>query len=98
MKWVRQQNSLSGFALSTLYLHIPTKLYLSLSVYVCRYHVTYSVDGGWGTLLENNSWTGVVGMLDRKEVDVSVTDLAITEARSQVIDYSRELMFLRCDV
>ena len=77
---------------------MPCKLSLSPTPHVCRYHVTYSVDGGWGSLLENNSWTGVVGMLDRKEVDVSVTDLSITEARSQVIDYSSGLMFIRCDV
>ena len=53
------------------------------------------MDSEWGTLKANGSWSGVVGMLQRREVDVSVTDLSVTEARSAVIDYSSGLMFIR---
>ena len=38
----------------------------------------------YGQRLENGSWIGIVGMLERKEVDLTINDFSITEARSRV--------------
>ena len=42
----------------------------------------------YGNKLANGSWTGVVGLLHRREIDLTFNDLAITEARSQVLDFA----------
>ncbi|KAF0292382.1 Glutamate receptor ionotropic, kainate 1 [Amphibalanus amphitrite] len=59
-----------------------------------NYTVSPSVDGEWGGLDANGRWTGLVGMLQRQEVDVSVGHLSITRDRSQVIDYTESLFML----
>ncbi|XP_068216613.1 probable glutamate receptor [Palaemon carinicauda] len=66
------------------------------------YGLTRPPDRGWGYLLPNGSWTGMVGQAARKEsihlemyfqeVHISLGPLAITLARTQVVDYTAPLL------
>ncbi len=38
----------------------------------------------YGEELANGSWAGVVGMLQRREADITVNDFSITQSRSEV--------------
>ena len=38
----------------------------------------------YGEELANGSWAGVVGMLQRREADITVNDFSITQSRSKV--------------
>ncbi len=38
----------------------------------------------YGELLDNGTWIGIVGMLNRSDADITINDFSITEARSQV--------------
>ncbi len=46
-------------------------------------------DGIYGLLLPNGTWRGMVGMLDRREVDLSIMDFSITDARSKVMKMAK---------
>ncbi|XP_071545434.1 probable glutamate receptor [Panulirus ornatus] len=50
-------------------------------------------DGSWGGKLKNGSWTGMVGMLGRKEVDIGLGPFSIRTYRMEMVDYTREIMF-----
>ncbi|KAK7024565.1 hypothetical protein SK128_003406 [Halocaridina rubra] len=52
------------------------------------YTLTRPPDNDWGFPLPNGSWTGSIGMLHRKEVDMSATVYMVTESRSTAIDFS----------
>ncbi|KAF0288029.1 putative glutamate receptor [Amphibalanus amphitrite] len=60
-----------------------------------NYTTRLSVDGQWGSQLDNGSWNGVIGMLERQEVDVGVTTLISTAPRRRVISFTRGLLTLR---
>ncbi|ROT84493.1 Variant Ionotropic Glutamate Receptor [Penaeus vannamei] len=47
--------------------------------------------GGWGTRQANGSWTGMIGMCERGEVDVVLGPIADSTERSLVIDFSTPL-------
>ena len=40
--------------------------------------------GKYASLNGRGQWTGLIGLLQRKELDLSITDLAITSSRSGV--------------
>ena len=42
----------------------------------------------WGGQLDDGSWTGMVGRLDRNEADLAVGDLFLTLGRSAAVLYS----------
>ncbi|XP_042213066.1 glutamate receptor-like isoform X1 [Homarus americanus] len=46
------------------------------------------VDRQFGTELENGTWTGMMGLLLRKEVDMSGVIFTVGEERARVIDFS----------
>ncbi len=50
-------------------------------------------DQSWGIPLGNGSWNGIVGMVQKKEVDIGVAPLAVTLERSEVIDFLPDLFF-----
>ena len=56
------------------------------------YVMTPSVDGAWGSLKDDGTWSGMVGMILRDEVDIAVADFFITLDRSFVVDFSIPLM------
>ena len=45
-------------------------------------------DKAWGTLTTNGTWTGMIGMLIKDEVDIAAADLSATEARQRVVKFS----------
>ncbi|GFW96004.1 glutamate receptor ionotropic, delta-1 [Trichonephila clavipes] len=46
-------------------------------------------DGEWGRSLQNGSWTGMVGKVQKGEADIAINTLAMTEERLKIIDFSR---------
>ncbi|KAK6177534.1 hypothetical protein SNE40_015617 [Patella caerulea] len=44
-------------------------------------------DGKYGGTTDEDEQVGLVGMLDRKEVDIVIADLTLTEKRSRVVDF-----------
>ena len=50
-----------------------------------NYSLVPSLDGSHGTLLNNKTnWSGQIGLLQRKELDLSIMDLTFTNERAQV--------------
>ena len=47
-----------------------------------------SVDGYWGSEMEDGTWNGMVGMVERGEVEFGVSDFHITSDRSNVVDFT----------
>jgi hypothetical protein len=43
-----------------------------------------SVDNIYGDLLPNNTWAGQIGLVQRREIDLSVMDIYIVLERAQV--------------
>jgi len=41
----------------------------------------------WGVELPNGTWNGVIGVVERREVDVCSTGLVATSARMSVVDF-----------
>ncbi|GIY25580.1 glutamate receptor ionotropic, delta-1 [Caerostris extrusa] len=41
-----------------------------------------------GRMNENGSWTGLIGMIQRKEVDMALNLIPMTESRTNVVDFS----------
>lgn len=54
--------------------------------------VTSSEDGLWGAPDDNNDYNGIVGQVQRKEVDLCSVGLVISMARSSVVDFSISLV------
>ncbi len=57
---------------------------------VCNFSVEWSIpaDNKFGTLMEDGTWNGMIGEVDRKNVDLAAGPLAITLERSAVADYA----------
>nr|CAD7417718.1 unnamed protein product [Timema poppensis] len=47
----------------------------------------------WGRQLPDKSWTGVMGLIERKEVDIAVNSFSISEERLTVADFSSHFCF-----
>jgi hypothetical protein len=47
--------------------------------------------GQWGYEEANGTWNGVLGMVNRGEVDVGVCDVAMTSGRVAIISYSMQV-------
>ena len=67
--------------------------------YVLQQQTNFSIelvensDGQWGVLSEDNeTWTGMVGMLQKREVDVAVVSLAFKSERLDVMDFSDPIL------
>ena len=52
-------------------------------------------DGSYGTLTPNGTWNGMVGMVERNEVDVGVISIIQTKARLKSIDFTRPVTSIR---
>ena len=46
-----------------------------------------STDRGYGTLLSNNSFSGVVGMVYRKEIDIGLITFIISKERAMAGEF-----------
>ena len=51
-----------------------------------------SSDGGWGSLQDDGSWSGMIGMILRDEIEIAVSDFFITAPRSKVVEYTKKLV------
>ncbi|XP_069190898.1 uncharacterized protein [Procambarus clarkii] len=49
-------------------------------------------DGSWGIKREDGSWSGMVGMVIRQEVDVAVGPFALSGIRSEVVDFTEPFL------
>ncbi|XP_046744265.1 probable glutamate receptor [Diprion similis] len=49
--------------------------------------VSFEIVESWGYRDSNNTWSGMIGMLDRKEIDLGGTALFFTQERTDVIQY-----------
>ncbi|XP_046427591.1 uncharacterized protein LOC124183304 isoform X3 [Neodiprion fabricii] len=49
--------------------------------------VSFETVESWGYRASNNTWSGMIGMLDRKEIDLGGTALFFTKERIDVIQY-----------
>jgi hypothetical protein len=50
----------------------------------CSYSLSPSKDGFFGNPHDDGSWTGLIGELQRGELDFTISDLAVTFERAQV--------------
>ncbi|GBN88129.1 Glutamate receptor ionotropic, delta-1 [Araneus ventricosus] len=53
-----------------------------------RYRLKIAPDGEPGKKNKNGTWTGLIGMLQRKEIDMAVDFLCPSEERKEVADFS----------
>ncbi|XP_071526982.1 glutamate receptor-like [Panulirus ornatus] len=49
-------------------------------------------DGSWGNKMKNGSWTGMVGMVGRKEVDFGLGPFSARSPREEMVDFTRPVM------
>ena len=59
---------------------------LVLEALHCSYQISYSNSGG--KLLENGSWTGLIGLLNRSEIDLVIDGLVMTEDRNEAVHFA----------
>ncbi|KAK4310304.1 hypothetical protein Pmani_018123 [Petrolisthes manimaculis] len=56
------------------------------------YDLVRPPDGAWGAKMQNGSWSGMIGMLRRKEIDVGLGPFGVTSVRAEVVDYTVPLV------
>ncbi|XP_071540846.1 probable glutamate receptor [Panulirus ornatus] len=49
-------------------------------------------DGKWGTKEADGSWSGMVGMVGRKEVDLGLGPFGVSATRAEVVDFTRSVL------
>ncbi|KAJ4429118.1 hypothetical protein ANN_26119 [Periplaneta americana] len=49
-------------------------------------------DLAWGSLMENDSWNGMIGLIVRNEVHIAVSEFTMTALRATVVDFSVPLI------
>ncbi|XP_071526298.1 glutamate receptor U1-like [Panulirus ornatus] len=68
-----------------------------LTVLTQKLNFTYTLvepdDRAWGTKLPNGSWTGMLGLVSRQEVDIALGPFGHTESRTEVADFTRSFFF-----
>ncbi|XP_076113503.1 glutamate receptor U1-like [Mytilus galloprovincialis] len=74
-----------------------TKTYTGITMKLLKHlseglNFTYDLigppDGNWGAELDNGYWNGMVGQLQRKEVDMVATALTVQSQREMVMDFT----------
>ncbi|XP_076353788.1 glutamate receptor ionotropic, delta-1-like [Tachypleus tridentatus] len=53
-----------------------------------RYIIKSPKDNEWGAKLSNKSWTGMIGMVHRKEADIAIDSIVVTEERQEAVDFT----------
>ncbi|PNF14715.1 hypothetical protein B7P43_G09343 [Cryptotermes secundus] len=53
-------------------------------------------DRAWGSLTQDGSWNGMMGMILRGEAEISVAEFAMTVLRTRVVDFTVPLFDTRC--
>ncbi|CAG2239144.1 GRID1 [Mytilus edulis] len=74
-----------------------TKQYTGISIELVKqladglnftYEIKEPPDGHWGIPLDDGSWTGMVGQLQRREIDFVAAPLTVQAQREMVIDFT----------
>ncbi|KAG7169259.1 Glutamate receptor-like 57 [Homarus americanus] len=63
----------------------------SFTLKALRYTLVRPPDGAWGGRQANGSWSGMVGLVARKDVDIALGPFVVTESRASVVDFSLPL-------
>ncbi|XP_058797737.1 probable glutamate receptor [Phymastichus coffea] len=58
--------------------------------------VIYTPSVGWGTIQRNGSWSGIIGMLVRKEIDLAAAELLMTSDRLEAIEFTTPVFSTKC--
>ena len=58
-------------------------------VFFSRFQLKTPSDGQWGSKLPNGDFTGLIGMVGRGEVDLSLCAMTMTQVRSTFVDFGK---------
>jgi len=53
------------------------------------------VERSSGSVLNNGSWNGLIGVLARREVDVAISGVIMTPMRTKVVDFTIPIFLSR---
>lgn len=53
-----------------------------------RYKLVVPADKEWGRKTSNGTWTGIIGLLAREEVDIGVCYLSVSSDRKEAVEFS----------
>ncbi|XP_027226082.2 glutamate receptor 4 [Penaeus vannamei] len=59
-----------------------------------RFEIYRPPDGMWGVELPNGSWNGMLGMIQRQEVDMALGPFAVSYQRTKVADFPASIFVL----
>ncbi|KAJ4446950.1 hypothetical protein ANN_13652 [Periplaneta americana] len=90
--WVNEDKTIGGFY-GRIWAEVEKHLNFT---YVKMTEIILPATGMWGYKMENGTWTGVVGMVTRREAEVGVCDIAIKEDRVGVISYTMPVATFQC--
>ncbi|KAK6165912.1 hypothetical protein SNE40_022725 [Patella caerulea] len=51
------------------------------------YEITEPTIGDWGVKTDNNTWDGLIGQVQRREIDILYAEYVITAERNQLMDF-----------
>jgi hypothetical protein len=60
---------------------------------VFSFEARLSIDGSWGNKLMDGSFSGMVGMLHRNEVDISVAGFVLQKSRAEGAKFLKPYTF-----
>ncbi len=56
-----------------------------------------SIDGAWGGKLNNGSFTGIIGMVERGDVEIGISAFSMTRDRAQAVDFLDVISHYTCE-
>ncbi|VDI59959.1 Hypothetical predicted protein [Mytilus galloprovincialis] len=75
-----KRNEYTGFTMDLLR-HLASALNFT-------YEITQPLDGKWGAQMENGSWNGLIGQLERRDIDLVAAPVAVQISREKVVDFT----------
>ncbi|KAJ8681897.1 hypothetical protein QAD02_017689 [Eretmocerus hayati] len=58
--------------------------------------ITYAESQSWGSKQEDGTWTGIIGMLVRKEIDLAAAELLMTSDRLDAVLFTTPVFSTKC--
>lgn len=55
--------------------------------FVLCLRISFEIIDSWGYRIENGSWSGMIGMLERREIDIGGTATFLVSERLGVVQY-----------
>ncbi|XP_052103578.1 glutamate receptor ionotropic, kainate glr-3-like [Mytilus californianus] len=75
-----KRNEYTGFTMDLLH-HLALALNFT-------YEITRPPDGKWGAQMENGSWNGLMGHLERRDVDLVAAPVTVQITRENAVDFT----------